>query len=95
MDDFELKRLGLRRDIALRCTSIQAALQVIASTDFILTLGARQFSAFQSSLPLQVFDLPFEAVPIDLQIYWRSNVDRGPANTWRRERIIEQAVEML
>ena len=89
LEDFELNRLGLHRNVALRCHSVLAGLEVVSSTDLLLTLGEKPLEAFLPLFQVTTFPLPFEAAPIDLQLYWHASMDSDPANGWLRSTITQ------
>lgn len=90
LEDFDLNQMGLKRHIVLRCHSTLTALQTIAETDLLLTVGRRQLAPFIDRMPLDIFVLPFPSSAVDLQLYWHSSADSDPANKWLRS-IISQS----
>ena len=91
LEDFELGRLNLHRDIALRCQHIFSACLVVKDTDMLLTLTESNGRIYSDLLGLQMFDMPAELPPIDVHLYWHANLDLDPANRWLRERLINAA----
>jgi len=83
-EDFELSRLGYRRDIALRCSNYHVAWQTMESTDLLLTVPAR-YAHMHSAGPYVALPMPVEMRGLAIQMYWHESVEQDPANQWLRE----------
>lgn len=83
-EDFELSRLGYRRDIALRCSNYHVAWQTMESTDLLLTVPAR-YAHMHRAGPYVVLPMPVEMRGLAIQMYWHESVEQDPANQWLRE----------
>jgi len=83
LEDFGLAQAGHQRDITLRCQHYQAAMEVVAATDLLLTLpdvlaerlADRRFVS--AALPLQ---MPAMA----MHLYWHRDLDGDPGHRWLR-----------
>lgn len=87
-EDFELSRLGLRRNVAVRCQQYFSAYQIISGTDMLLTLPESIARMYQAKFPVKLFTLPAELHGLDLQLYWHKKLDNDPANHWLRNKIL-------
>jgi DNA-binding transcriptional LysR family regulator len=84
LEDFGLAQAGHQRRITLRCQHYQAAMEVVAATDLLLTLPAmlaRQLTdrRFASS------PLPLSVPPMVMHLYWHRDQDGDPGHRWLRE----------
>lgn len=85
--DYELARLGHRRNVAVRCTNLRIGLQIVQTTDFMLSLGRKQLEAMPNIADLEVFDFPFPMPEVDTFLYWHESLDSEPGNVWVRNLI--------
>ena len=91
IEDFELARLGVHREIGLRCQHLFAACQVIAGSDMLLTLPKTAAQMYSNLLGLIISPLPVKLPKIDVHLYWHVNVDLDPANKWLRNQMMMTA----
>jgi DNA-binding transcriptional LysR family regulator len=91
IEDFELGRIGLQRQVGLRCQHYFSACQVIAQSQMLLTLPKTAAMMFSQVLNIDIFPLPVELPNIDVHLYWHVNVDKDPANKWLRNKVIMAA----
>jgi len=83
LEDFGLAQAGHQREITLRCQHYQAAMEVVAATDLLLTLPAvlaEQLAGkrfITSALPLQV-------PALSMHLYWHRDLDGDPGHRWLR-----------
>ncbi|MDF1628295.1 MAG: LysR family transcriptional regulator [Alcanivoracaceae bacterium] len=83
LEDFGLAQAGHQRAITLRCQHYQAAMEVVAATDLMLTLPAvlaEQLAGEQfvsAALPLQM-------PPMAMHLYWHRDLDGDPGHRWLR-----------
>jgi len=89
LEDFELGRLGIQRKVGLRCQHLLSACRVIMNNDMLLTLPENAARMYKELLPLSIVALPVDLPPIDVHLYWHRNVDKDPANSWLRNKIIQ------
>lgn len=88
IEDFELARLGIQRQITLRCQHSFSACRIISSSNMLLTLPKTAAKMYSELLDLVIYPLPVKLPDIDMHLYWHENVDLDPANKWLRNRII-------
>lgn len=89
IEDFELGRLGLQRQIGLRCQHAFSACRVVAESDMLVTLTDKTAKMYCQALDLQAFELPVQLHGIDVHLYWHTHVNIDPANTWLRQLIMQ------
>lgn len=82
--DFAIQKQGFRRDVRFRCQSHQAAAEIAAVSDLLLTVPASAGAAM-----VRREDLTFLIPPVDLPrselfLYWHERSEADPANTWLR-----------
>lgn len=88
IEDFELSRLGMQRNIRLRCQHYFAACRVVSQTDLILTMPERYARVANQQFDNQLFPLPITMPAWDVHLYWHANVEDDPANRWLREKLM-------
>ncbi|MBR7747792.1 LysR family transcriptional regulator [Undibacterium baiyunense] len=88
LEDFELNREGLRRQISLRCQHYFAACRVVSETDLLLTMPEQYASIANAQFMNRIDPFPLATQPIDAHLYWHSSADNDPANSWLREQLL-------
>lgn len=88
LEDFELSRLGLERNISLRCQHGLAACRIVLSSDMILTLPKTAAEMYCEMLDIAIYPMPVKLPSLDVHLYWHVNVDKDPANKWLRNKMI-------
>lgn len=88
IEDFELSRLGMQRNIRLRCQHYFAACRVVSQTDLILTMPERYARVANQQFDNQLLPLPIGMPAWDVYMYWHANVEDDPANRWLRDKLI-------
>ena len=88
IEDYELGRLGMQRDIALRCQHNLSACQVIMGNDMILTIPKAAANMYKNMIDITIYPLPVKLPNLDVHLYWHENVDNDPSNVWLRNTII-------
>jgi DNA-binding transcriptional LysR family regulator len=84
--DDVLRKLQLKRDVALNVPHWHVVPHALARTDFIAVMPGRFASAIAGKA-LVVRDLPFESEPFDWRLYWHRRHDRNKAIAWLRGRV--------
>jgi DNA-binding transcriptional LysR family regulator len=87
LEDVELSRQGLQRNIRLRCQHYFAACRVVSQTDLALTMPDRLARIVNQQFNNQILPLPLPMPSLDVYLYWHANVDNDPANLWLRSQI--------
>ncbi|KIF80542.1 LysR family transcriptional regulator [Noviherbaspirillum autotrophicum] len=93
LEDFELSRFGLERQIRLRCQHYFAACRVVSETDMLLTMPGRYARIANQQFDNQILPFPLEVPAFDVFLYWHANMDNDPANRWFREQVMESVRE--
>ncbi|WPN45916.1 MULTISPECIES: LysR family transcriptional regulator [unclassified Pseudomonas] len=93
MVDGWLAQQGQRRQIVARANSYSAALKMIASTDFILTLPRRIQQLLATDAAFNHCEAPDGLPGFSLDMQWRQNLDQDDANRWLREQVIQACTE--
>jgi DNA-binding transcriptional LysR family regulator len=83
-EDVGLSRIGLMRQIVLRCQNYDAAARVAANSALMLTLPRRNAALLAPRHALRVFRLPFAIAPTELYLYWHRQNDTDLVNRWLR-----------
>lgn len=92
-----LEARGEKRRVARTVPYFRAALDLVASSDRILTVSERIARALAPSLGLDVLEPPLPLEPFVLSMVWHPRLDADPGHRWLRERLLEvtQAMEAL
>jgi DNA-binding transcriptional LysR family regulator len=83
-----LGRLGIQREVSLRCQHLFSASQIVANSQMLLTLPQSAAKLFSQILPLAIYPLPVKLPAIDIHLYWHKNAEHDPANKWLRKKIL-------
>jgi DNA-binding transcriptional LysR family regulator len=87
LEDFELSRLGLRRQIGLRCRHYFAACRVVSQTDMLLTMPEQYARIANRHFNNQLCGFPVSPPQLDAHLYWHSQADQNPTNLWLRQQM--------
>lgn len=85
LEDFGLAQLGLKRELGLRCQHYQAAFEVVAGTDLLLTLPRMLAQRLATSDRFVSRKLPVALPPMGLYLYWHRDQESDAAHVWLRE----------
>ncbi|WP_311766309.1 LysR family transcriptional regulator [Burkholderia contaminans] len=86
VEDAALVKLGAERRVRLRCIRYFAACRVVNQTDLLLTMPERYARLLNEMCGNQMLECPFDA-SIDTYLYWHTNSDADPANSWLRRQL--------
>jgi len=89
LEDFELNREGLRRQISLRCQHYFAACRVVSETDLLLTMPEQYGKIANAQFMNRIDPFPLATQPIDAHLYWHASAENDTANVWLRQQLIE------
>jgi DNA-binding transcriptional LysR family regulator len=89
MDDLLAER-GMSRRIALRLPHFYAAISIVATSDYVVTLPATLARAFAPSFDLVVLELPVARPPIETIGVWADALDKDPRTLWLRRLVREE-----
>jgi DNA-binding transcriptional LysR family regulator len=87
VEDYELARLDIKRQIAVRCAVLTAALRTAAITDYLVTLGRQQLNVLEPFHNLSIADFPFQHSAQRAIMLWHDITDKDPANVWLRRTV--------
>lgn len=87
IEDFELSRLGVQRQIRLRCQHYYAACRVVEGTDLLLTMPETYARIIAERSDLRILTPPADLPDLDVHLYWHKAYEREPALTWFREQL--------
>jgi len=87
LEDFELSRLGLRRQIGLRCRHYFAACRVVSQTDMLLTMPEQYARIANQHFGNQLCSFPVTPPQLDAHLYWHHSLDQDPTNAWLRQQV--------
>jgi DNA-binding transcriptional LysR family regulator len=85
VEDWELSRLGVTRNVTTRCQHYSTACRLVACSDRLLTMPRSLALDLNAYLGTHLHPLPMDARPISLHLYWHREQDRDPANVWLRQ----------
>jgi DNA-binding transcriptional LysR family regulator len=95
LEDFELSRLGYRRDVVLRCQHFFVARQTVAQTDLLLTLPSRYARQAGFAQDLRVLPLPIALPPLAVHLYWHESREDDAGNRWLRDQVVSVAGNLI
>ena len=87
IEDFELSRFGVQRDIRLRCQHYYAACRVAEGTDLLLTMPENYARIIAERADIDILTTPVDLPGIDVHLYWHKAYEREPALIWFREQL--------
>jgi DNA-binding transcriptional LysR family regulator len=91
--DDVLRKKGLERTVARAVPYFVAALEMVAQTDYVLTVSERIASSLADKLGLVLFPVPVELQPYALSLVWHPRLDGDPAQRFLRNVFIRAAAE--
>ena len=87
IEDFELSRFGVQRNIRLRCQHYYAACRVAEGTDLLLTMPENYARIIAEQADIDILTTPADLPGIDVHLYWHKAYEREPALIWFREQL--------
>jgi DNA-binding transcriptional LysR family regulator len=91
MEEFELGRLGIERQVRMRCQSHEAAARAVAESALLLTLPRAQGEWLSQRFGLRLLALPMQLPAVQGHLYWHPTFEEAPANRWLRSQMMELA----
>ena len=88
LEDHELSRQGLRRQIGLRCRHYFAACRVVSMTDMLLTMPEQYARVANLHFNNRLHPFPLLPAQLDAHLYWHASADEDPTNQWLRRQIV-------
>lgn len=92
--DDALRERGVSRRVARAVPYFLTALQLVAESDYILTISERIALRYAEPLRLRVLEPPLRLRPYALSLVWHPRVDRDPAHRFLREIFLRAAREV-
>jgi DNA-binding transcriptional LysR family regulator len=83
-----MTEMGLSRTIALRVPHFTNLVDVIASTDLVLTLPTRVANAFARDGRMRVLPVPFPIPSFDVNLFWQPHTEDSAAQQWLCDTIV-------
>lgn len=93
LDDV-LRERGLSRNVARAVPYFLTALQLVAETDYVLTVSERIARRYETSLRLAIFEAPVPLRPYALSLVWHPRLDADPAHRFLRDVFLRAAREV-
>lgn len=87
IEDFELSRFGVQRQIRLRCQHYYAACRVVENSDLLLTMPEAYARIIAERSNITILTPPVDLPDIDVHLYWHKAYEREPALLWFREQL--------
>ncbi|QSP96342.1 LysR family transcriptional regulator [Marinobacter salinisoli] len=87
IEDFELSRLGVQRNIRLRCQHYYAACRVVEQSDLLLTMPEAYARIIAERADIHILKPPADMPSIDVYLYWHKAYEREPALVWFRDQL--------
>lgn len=92
LDDV-LREKGCPRTVARAIPYFVTALQLVAETDYILTISERIAMKYAPTLNLDIVEPPIALRPYALSLLWHPRVDADPAHRYLRDVFLRAAQE--
>lgn len=93
IDDVLAER-GLSRTVSRAVPYFVTALQLVATTDYLLTVSERISTHFAESLSLALLEVPVKLRPYALSLVWHPRVDGDAGHRFLREIFVRAATEV-
>lgn len=87
IEDFELSRFGVQRNIRLRCQHYYAACRIAEGTDLLLTMPENYARIIAERAEIDIHTTPADLPDIDVHLYWHKAYEREPALIWFRDQL--------
>lgn len=84
LDDV-LHERGLKRTVARAVPYFVTALQLVAETDYVLTISERLAKRYEEALGLQLLEVPVKLRPYALSLVWHPRVDGDAGHRFLRD----------
>lgn len=92
LDDV-LRERGLTRTVARAVPYFMTALQLVAETDYVLTISERIAKRFAGALSLELVEVPLKLRPYALSLVWHPRVDGDAGHRFLRDVFVRAAKE--
>lgn len=85
-----LATMGHKRNVSVRVPHFFAALEVVASTDYIILLPSHFIRRYVDQTKFRVLEPPFEIPPMEVSMFWHARMHQAPLHKWFRRFIYEK-----
>jgi len=82
--DSSLRRLGLKRQIALQVPGFQSMPVIVQNTNFICTMPRRMALIYAHHYRLKTLKPPLDLPPLPVYLVWGKSMDLDPEHEWLR-----------
>lgn len=89
VEDIELLKQGIERELQLRCQSYQSAAQIVAQTGWYLTAPRSIATQLAHQFNLCLDPFPWQLHSTNLRLYWADSLAEDAANQWMRKTILQ------
>lgn len=93
LDDV-LRERGLSRNVSRAVPYFLTALQLVAETDYVVTVSERIARRYESSLGLAIFEAPVRLRPYALSLVWHPRLDADAGHRFLRDVFLRAAKEV-
>lgn len=87
--DHLLEQQGYERNVVVKVPHFFAALEVIASTDFVTLLPRRFVRRYVDQQRFAIVDAPFEIPSFEVSMFWHARMHQDPLHQWFRSFIYQ------
>ncbi|WP_260854448.1 LysR family transcriptional regulator [Paraburkholderia sp. BCC1884] len=84
-----LTEMGLTRTVALQVPHFTNIVNVVASTDLLLTLPTRVAKSFAMNGRMRVLPVPFPIPTFDVNLFWQPDTEDSAPQQWLCETIVK------
>ncbi len=92
--DDVLRENGFTRTVARAVPYFVTALQLVAETDYVLTISERIATKYAKTLGLELVEAPIPLRPYALSLLWHPRVDGDAGNRFLRDVFLRAAIEV-
>ncbi|HEJ7152433.1 TPA: LysR family transcriptional regulator [Serratia marcescens] len=85
--DYQLDKLGLQRDIAIRTPSLLGAPFIVADSELVMSMPRYAAQKLRQAAALAIHPLPFPVPPYQIKIYLHRKNGRPEACRWLRQQL--------
>jgi DNA-binding transcriptional LysR family regulator len=85
--DVLLNQLGMQRQVVVRCQRYEAACQIVAGSELLLTAPRLRALAIAQAMGLVVRPVPVRLPPFELRVYWHRQFETDLRNRWLRSQL--------
>ena len=91
--DKALEEKGYKREITASVSSYSTLPFLVVDTDLIAVVPRSFAKKVSETLPLDIYDLPFDRPPFPLNLIWARAMDNSALHTWFRDIALDAATE--